>query len=305
MPKKGKPSALGIHKCTSLHVIELTLQLGKKKNKTADHISPEITDMNPTASVAAPQQAEIQIVPTVPRRAATMEPPRSRGLPLPQPPRPSPLVEISRDLDIEGTVVRPVSPQRNNGLNGVTTTTTTSSTANTTTATTVSTRQLRRVVENNTVVIQKRGYQRPLVPETNAKPNVTDFTLEFYLRYISDERLIRMPDRDSAWDRVLHASQFFGLHISEFGDRVDAFINGQTSNALIHGAKINGLVNGAAEHDTFFNGKSVEAFFNGQKNIVSINRASDLVSAALASSHALLEVCLPNRRQYVSFSTDC
>ncbi|KAL7782414.1 hypothetical protein V8C43DRAFT_327091 [Trichoderma afarasin] len=81
-------------------------------------------------------------------------------------------------------------------------------------------------------------------PIANNKADITDFTLTWYLQYISDERLIRMPDRDNAWDRVLNAAQYFGLHIAQFGDR----------------------------------------------NTVSVNKAGDLVSAALASSHALLEI---------------
>ncbi|PTB64919.1 hypothetical protein BBK36DRAFT_1122713 [Trichoderma citrinoviride] len=98
-------------------------------------------------------------------------------------------------------------------------------------------------------VISRREYQRPVTAKTGVKLHaITDFTLEFYLRCISDERIIRMPERDSPWDRVLHAAQFFGLHISQFGDKVDAFLHRETSNGL------------------------------------------DMVFAALASSHALLEI---------------
>lgn len=213
---------------------------------------------------------------------------------LPQPPPSVPVTEVTRDVDVEATVVRPVSPKRNHSQNEVTTTTTTTSAPNTQTLTTVTTRQSRRVVENGSVVIQRMPQQlrRPEL-NTNNKVDVdiTDFTLTWYLQYISDERLIRMPDRDNAWDRVLNAAQYFGLHIAQFGDRVDAFTNGERFNFSVDDAETNGSINGFTEHNTSFNGEGIDAFFNGKKNTVSINKAGDLVSAALASSHALLEVC--------------
>ncbi|KAL7941491.1 hypothetical protein V8C42DRAFT_360741 [Trichoderma barbatum] len=222
-----------------------------------------------------------------------MEPQRPRSPAIRQPSPSVPLAEVTRDIKVEGTVVRPASTQRNNSHDAVTTTTTTPSTPHKTTYTTVTTRQTRRVLENGPVVLQGRGAQRAVVAETNAnaKLYVTDFTLEWYLKFIADERLMRMPDRGSAWDRVLHAAQYFGLHISKFGDTVDAFNSGEVFDSSLHEAETNGFVNGAAKNDkAFFSGESIDAFFNGKKNTVEVNRARDLVSAALASSHALLEI---------------
>ncbi|PNP59163.1 hypothetical protein THARTR1_01411 [Trichoderma harzianum] len=221
-----------------------------------------------------------------------MEPARSQGLMLPHPSPSVPLAEVTRDVDVEATVIRPVSPQRNHSQNEVTTTTTTTSAPNVKTLTTISTRQSRRVVENGSVVIQRTPqHPKQSEPITNGKVHITDFTLKWYLQYISDERLIRMPDRDNAWDRVLNAAQYFGLHIAQFGDTVDAFTNGETLNSSFDDAEINGSINGFTEHNsTFFNGEGIDAFFNGKKNTVSINKARDLVAAALASSHALLEI---------------
>lgn len=271
------------------------LLLGKKSNKTAELISPELTGDNstPTSAATSVQSENFFVRPEVPRRATTMDPPRSQGLMLPQPPPSVPVTEVTRDVDVEATVVRPVSPKRNHSQNEVTTTTTTTSAPNTQTLTTVTTRQSRRVVENGSVVIQRMPQQiRRSEPNAINKEDITDFTLTWYLQYISDERLIRMPDRDNAWDRVLNAAQYFGLHIAQFGDRVDAFTNGGTFNSSFNDADTNGSINGFTEHsNTFFKGEGIDAFFNGKKNTVSINKAGDLVSAALASSHALLEVC--------------
>ncbi|KAL7957466.1 hypothetical protein V8C34DRAFT_325131 [Trichoderma compactum] len=126
---------------------------------------------------------------------------------------------------------------------------------------------------------------------SNDEVKINDFTLKWYLQYISDERLIRMPGRDNAWDRVLNAAQYFGLHIAQFGDTVDAFTNGETLDSSFDDVESNDSNDGFTEHNnTFFNGEGVDAFFNGRKNTVSINKARDLVSAALASSHALLEI---------------
>ncbi|KAK4230350.1 hypothetical protein QBC38DRAFT_452274 [Podospora fimiseda] len=44
--------------------------------------------------------------------------------------------------------------------------------------------------------------------------------LQSYLEYISDERLIHMPRRGSAWDRVLRSAQFFGLQLARLGINV-------------------------------------------------------------------------------------
>lgn len=270
---------------------------GKKSNKTVELISPEFTGKNstPTSAATSVQSENFFVKPEVPQRARTMEPTRAQGLMLPQPSPSVPLAEVTRDVDVEATVVRPVSPQRNHSQNEVTTTTTTTSAPNRQTVTTVTTRQTRRVVENGSAVVQRMPQQlRRSEPSAINKVDITDFTLTWYLQYISDERLIRMPDRDNAWDRVLNAAQYFGLHIAQFGDRVDAFTNGGTFNSSFDDAETNGSINGFTEHsNTVFNGEGIDAFFNGKKNTVSINKAGDLVSAALASSHALLEVC-PN-----------
>ncbi|KAL7932147.1 hypothetical protein V8C35DRAFT_329143 [Trichoderma chlorosporum] len=210
-----------------------------------------------------------------------------------QPAASVPLTEVTRDVDVEGTVVRPASPQRSGIQSEVTKTTTTSPAPNTRTVTTVTTRQSRRVLENGSVVIQGGAPQRTVVTQAsaNAINDATNFTIEWYLKYISDERLIRMPNRGDAWDRVLHAAQYFGLHISEFGDTIDAFIGAESFNSPFYHAEANSLANGAVVHDSsFFNGESIATFFNGRKKTIVVNSARDLVSAALASSHALLEI---------------
>ena len=49
-------------------------------------------------------------------------------------------------------------------------------------------------------------------------------TLESYLEFIADQRLIHMPRKGSQWDRVLKAAEFFGLQIYRFGSAVSHFV---------------------------------------------------------------------------------
>jgi hypothetical protein len=175
------------------------------------------------------------------------------------------------------------SPQRKNSHHEVTTRTTTNSTANKTTTSTITTRKSTRVVEDRAIQVQKHVNQLSIESKAHPKPKVTHITLESYLESILNERLSRMPSRGSAWDRVLHAAQFFGLHISDFGDKIDSFVNEKRSNTSIHEVSAD---SGARE------GVAQDSFSNAQKNTVSINGATDLVTTALTASYALLEVCL-------------
>ncbi|KAL7800324.1 hypothetical protein V8C37DRAFT_414229 [Trichoderma ceciliae] len=143
-----------------------------------------------------------------------MEPSRSRGLVVPpQLSRPEPIGEITKDTPGNDDILaRTPPPQDKNKHSEVKTRTTTNFTTNTTTATTITSQSTR--VEGSAMI--------------NARPSAMNITLEFYLQYISYERLIRMPSRGSAWDRILHAAQFFGLQVSEFGDRNVVSINRAT-----------------------------------------------------------------------------
>ncbi|EGU75627.1 hypothetical protein FOPG_14818 [Fusarium oxysporum f. sp. conglutinans race 2 54008] len=60
---------------------------------------------------------------------------------------------------------------------------------------------------------------------------VDEMDIRSYLQYISDERLIHMPRRGSDWDRVLSTAQFFGLQITTFASKIDAFASGAHSSA--------------------------------------------------------------------------
>jgi hypothetical protein len=92
-----------------------------------------------------------------------------------------------------------------------------------------------------------------------------------------------MPGRGSAWDRVLHAAQFFGLNISDFGDKINTFLNPELLNTLSQEVRADSLLR---------NGAHQEALSNGQNNNASINGALDLITTALTTAHSLLEVCL-------------
>lgn len=283
--------------------------LGKKKRQSAEPTSHETSSIDSTAATAASEDTGIQIA--GPRRATMDSGPttRPRGLP-PQPRAPSPVTEITRNSNVGGTIVRTPSLQHINSNVEVTPRTITTSTVNTTTSTVVTTKESTRIVGNTDItaqgginrhsvitetgvypsVITEAGVQPSVITETGVHPAVTNVALESFLRYISNERKIRMPDRGSDWDRVLHAAQFFGLQVSEFGDRVDAFMKGQSLSADAHAIKTNGF----SEHNNVFRGARIEVSSSKQKKIVSVNSATDLVSAALTASHTLLEVRLAN-----------
>lgn len=92
-----------------------------------------------------------------------------------------------------------------------------------------------------------------------------------------------MPGRGSAWDRVLHAAQFFGLHISDFGDKINTFINGKLFDALSQEARADDLSGKVNSQDVLSNGQNDHAYING---------VLDLITTALTAAHSLLEVCL-------------
>lgn len=49
-------------------------------------------------------------------------------------------------------------------------------------------------------------------------------SLDTYLDFIAEERLLHMPPRGSQWDKVLKAAEFFGLQIYSFGDKLSNFV---------------------------------------------------------------------------------
>ena len=51
-----------------------------------------------------------------------------------------------------------------------------------------------------------------------------DINLDSYLKFITRERLTRIPHRGSTWDRVLKNAEFFGVQISAYSDSVDHFV---------------------------------------------------------------------------------
>lgn len=143
--------------------------------------------------------------------------------------------------------------------------------------------KLKEVVESEPFKMQTIYTKNKSRPKASPTSKVTHITLDYYLEYISNERLRRMPDRGSAWDRVLHAAQFFGLHISDFGDKINVFLNGELPNTLSQEVRAD---------DISGTGSGQEVFLNGQNNHASINGAIDLITAALTTAHSLLEVYL-------------
>ncbi|KAM0263143.1 hypothetical protein ACHAQJ_001296 [Trichoderma viride] len=253
---------------------------GKKKSRNADSTSHETASINSTASGSTTPQTVISV--TSPRRAATMEPQRSRGLVIPPPPPTEPVVSITQaPPDNAAIISQTPSPQHKNSHNEVTTRTITDSTGNKATTSTITTRKSTRVVENRAVQVQPHVNELPTEAKFHPKPKVIHITLEYYLKSISNERLSRMPSRGSAWDRVLHAAQFFGMHISDFGDKIDFFVTGEKFNTSAHEMRANNLTKGGVTQDHFS---------NGEKDTASINGATDLVTTALTASYALLEI---------------
>ncbi|KAM0227805.1 hypothetical protein ACHAP5_012100 [Fusarium lateritium] len=80
--------------------------------------------------------------------------------------------------------------------------------------------QVTRTVKK--MIVRFDGYDEDFVNETDIRS---------YLEYISDERLIHMPQRGSDWDRVLSTAQFFGLQITAFASKIDTFATGAHSSA--------------------------------------------------------------------------
>lgn len=248
--------------------------LGKKKNKNADPMTTDSASINSAASGSTPSQTVI--TPTVLRRSATMEPNKSRGLVVTYTP-PEPVVSTTPGPSDNTAIISQVSStQQDNSHNEVVTKSVDRASTSTTTIS-----QSTEVVENKRYKMQTMFTRTKSRLQVSSKPEVTHITLDYYLEYISNERLRRMPGRGSAWDRVLHAAQFFGLHISDFGDKINTFINGEL---------LNGLPQEARADDISGNGSGQEVLSNGQNNHASINGAIDLITTALMAAHSLLEV---------------
>nr|WOD46145.1 hypothetical protein [Trichoderma atroviride] len=215
--------------------------------------------INSAASGSTPSQTVI--TPTVLRRSATMEPDKSRGLVVPYT-SPNPVVSTTPGPSDNTAIISQVSSPQHD-----------------TSTTTIS--KSTEVVESKLSKIQTMFTKSRSRSKVSPKPEVTHITLDYYLEYISNERLRRMPGRGSAWDRVLHAAQFFGLHISDFGDKINAFINGELLSALSQEARAD---------DVSEKGSGQEILSNGHSNHASINSAIDLITTALTTAHSLLEI---------------
>ncbi|KAL7917464.1 hypothetical protein ACQKWADRAFT_325715 [Trichoderma austrokoningii] len=234
---------------------------GKKRNRNADTSVNDSASISSAASGSAPSQTVIN--PTVPRRSATMELNKSRGLVVSYTP-PDPVISTTPGpSDNTGIISQVSSPQHSSGHNEAIAKAVDKVIPSTTTISKVT-----EEVENKSFIMQTLSTKARFRPQASSKPKVTHINLEYYLEYISNERLRRMPARSSAWDRVLHAAQFFGLHISDFGDKLNTF--------------------GA---DNFV-GNSIgqEALSNGHKSNASVNGGLDLVTTALTTTHSLLEI---------------
>lgn len=136
-------------------------------------------------------------------------------------------------------------------------------------------------VENKPFKMQTLSTKTRSRPQVSPKPEATNVTLDYYLEYISNERLRRMPARGSAWDRVLQAAQFFGLHISDFRDKLNTFIIGELLNAPLREVGADNFLG---------NGSGQEVLSNGEEDDASTNSGIDLVTTALTTAHSLLEV---------------
>jgi hypothetical protein len=207
-----------------------------------------------------------------------MEPNKSRGLVVSYTP-PDPVVSTTSGPSDNNAIISQVSSsQHDNSHNEAIT------------------KAVHRVITSNTKIVkvtepvENKPFKMQILttkaryrPKVSAKSQVTHITLDYYLEYISNERLRRMPGRGSAWDRVLHAAQFFGLNISDFGDKINTFLNPELLNTLSQEVRADSLLR---------NGAHQEALSNGQNNNASINGALDLITTALTTAHSLLEVCL-------------
>jgi hypothetical protein len=58
-------------------------------------------------------------------------------------------------------------------------------------------------------------------------------TLEQFLEFIADERLIHMPRKGSQWDRVLKSAEFFALQLYNFGLAVSPFVHDSENAAFL------------------------------------------------------------------------
>lgn len=206
-----------------------------------------------------------------------MEPNKSRGLVVPYTP-PDPVVSTTPGPSDNTAIISQVStPQHSNNHNEVI-----EKAVNTVITSTTAISKLTEVIESKPFRMQTIYTKNKSRPKVSPTSEVTHITLDYYLEYISNERLRRMPVRGSAWDRVLHAAQFFGLHISDFGDKINTFLNGELPNTLSQEVRADDLSG---------QGSGQEVLLNGQNNHTSsINGAIDLITTALTTAHSLLEV---------------
>ncbi|EHK46109.1 hypothetical protein TRIATDRAFT_88516 [Trichoderma atroviride IMI 206040] len=244
---------------------------GKKKNRNADPMTNDSASINSAASGSTPSQTVI--TPTVLRRSATMEPNKSRGLVVSYTP-PDPVVSTTPGPSDNTAIISQVSSSQNDNSHNEVITKAVNRVITSTTTISKST----EVVESKPSKMQTMFTKTRSRSKVSPKPEVTHITLDYYLEYISNERLRRMPGRGSAWDRVLHAAQFFGLHISDFGDKINTFINGELLDALSQEARVDDISGGQ------------EVLSNGRNDHASINGALDLITSALTTAHSLLEI---------------
>ncbi|UKZ72279.1 uncharacterized protein TrAtP1_013221 [Trichoderma atroviride] len=227
--------------------------------------------INSAASGSTPSQTVI--TPTVLRRSATMEPNKSRGLVVSYT-SPDPVVSTTPGPSDNTAIISQVSSSQNDNSHNEVITKAVNRVITSTTTISKST----EVVESKPSKMQTMFTKTRSRSKVSPKPEVTHITLDYYLEYISNERLRRMPGRGSAWDRVLHAAQFFGLHISDFGDKINTFINGELLDALSQEARVDDISGGQ------------EVLSNGRNDHASINGALDLITSALTTAHSLLEI---------------
>ncbi|PNP40733.1 hypothetical protein TGAMA5MH_07440 [Trichoderma gamsii] len=168
---------------------------GKKKNRNTDPTTNDSASINSAASGSTPSQTVV--TPTVLRRSATMEPNKSRGLVVSYTP-PDPVVSTTPGSSDNTAIISQVSsPQHSNNHNEVI-----EKAVNRVISSTTTISKLTEVVENKPFEMQTMFTKNKFRPKISPKPQVTHITLDYYLEYISNERLCRMPSRGSAWDRI-------------------------------------------------------------------------------------------------------
>ena len=75
------------------------------------------------------------------------------------------------------------------------------------------------------VVKVTREIKEKLITEIGVEASFfSHMSLDAYLDFISEERLLHMPRKGSQWDRVLKSAEYFGLQICNFSSYVGAFV---------------------------------------------------------------------------------